>query len=240
VRTNYDILLSLAVTHPYFLSKDPDEPSGFKEVFEDYELMPDAKTGLLMKALKLIVKKINNTWHLLFQTEGPFATTVESLVNKEFFFEMKINNTAFYTATHDDYQHATGEMLWFNSPINSVMVPEKRKVYHPLKFDYTIHHAMRPVNIKVISAKGNELLNETITDVVIKKKEIDLEASGENIYDVVEDTVPPGSLESEKIFAKENDAKGDFYGVVYFKVLPVDVNADANQFQINVTGKITH
>lgn len=233
--TSYEILFSLTVTHPYFLSKDPEAANGYKEAFEDFELVPDKKTIVLMSSLKLTAKKTNNTWNLFFQTAGPFATTVESLVNKEFFFEMKITNDIFYKVTDRDYLQAADEMLWFNSPIDSLMVPEKRKV-QPLKFDYTIHHAMRPVNIKVTTAKGDEVIDDTISDVAVKTDAVNLEALGENIYNINEDTVPPGSLVSEKIFAKEMQGAGAFYGIVYFKVLPVAANAVANSFKINVKG----
>jgi hypothetical protein len=234
---SYDLLLSLTVTHPYFLSKerDADGKYTYNAAFEDFELIPDKKTGALMNSLKLIAKKINNTWNLFFQTAGPFATTAGSLVNKEFFFEMKITNDVFYKVTGSDYLPAPDEMLWFNSPIDSLMVPEKRKVQEPLKFDYTIHHDMRPVNIKVITSKGDEIINDTITDVLVKTDKIDVTAQGENIYNINEDTVPPGSLMNEKIFVKEATAPGSFYGMVYFKVLPVAANA-ANSFKINVKG----
>jgi hypothetical protein len=236
MRTGYDILLSLAITHPYFLSKDPDGEDGYKEVFGDFELVPDKKTIALIKAMKLIPKKNDNTWNLFFQTEGPFATTVDSLINKEFYFEIKINNSTFYMVTNEDYLHGKDEMLWFNYPIDSIMVPEKRGLC-PLQFDYAIHHTVRPVMIKVTTAKGTDIINETITDVTVEKKEIDLAAYGENIYNINEDTVPPGSLKNEKIFAKEARDGGAFYGIVFFKVLPVDVNSTANNFKINIKGK---
>lgn len=223
MRTGYDILLSLTITHSYFLDK----------VFENFELIPDKKTTALLKEQKLITKKRNNNWNLFFQTEGPFATTISSLINKEFLFTLEIKDTFFYDVTNDSYLHDKDEMLYFNSPIDSVMVPEKRKVY-PLKFNYTIHHNARPVNIKLTTAKGTELINDTIIDETILQKEIDLTLNGENIYNITEDTVPPGSLINEKVFAKEISYTDDFYGTVYFKVLPVDVNNSANQFFINV------
>lgn len=235
---SYDILLSLTVTHPAFLSKESDAQGHDKyiDAFEDFKLVPNKQTIALMNTLKLVAKKINNTWNLFFQTAGPFATTVNLLVNKEFLFEMKITNDIFYKVTGDDYLPATDEMLWFNSPIDLLMVPEKRKVQQPLKFDYTIHHDMRPVNIKVITAKGDEVIDDIITDVLVKTDTIDVTARGENIYNINEDTVPPGNLVNEKIFAKEMTGAGAFYGVVYFKVLPVAANAPANSFKINVKG----
>lgn len=236
--TSYDILLSLTVTHPYFKNKEREAERVYKysDAFEGFELVPDKKTMALMSSLKLITKKINNTWNLFFQTAGSFATTVASLVNNEFFFEIKITNDVFYKVTSNDYLQASDEMLWFNSPIDSLMVPEKRKV-QPLKFDYTIHHAMRPVNIKVTTAKGDEVIDDTISDVLVKTDAVDLVALGENIYNINEDTVPPGNLESEKIFVRETQGAGAFYGTVYFKVLAVATNAAANNFRINIKGK---
>jgi hypothetical protein len=72
--------------------------------------------------------------------------------------------------------------------------------------------------------------------VLVKTDKIDVTAQGENIYNINEDTVPPGSLMNEKIFARETQGAGVFYGVVYFKVLPVAANAPANSFKINVKG----
>ena len=223
MRTGYDILLSLTITHAYFSDK----------VFENFELTPDKKTNALINEFKLITKKRNNNWNLFFQTEGPFATKLSSLVNQEFFFTLKISDSFFYAVTKETYLHGKDEMLYFNSPIDSVMFPEKRIVY-PLKFNYTIHHIARPVNIKVTTAKGKELLNDTIMDETVVQKEIDLTSNGENIYNIAEDTVPSGSLENEKIFAKELPDTEPFYGTVYFKVLPIEANNTINHFQINV------
>src|SRR6266487_243829 len=145
MRTGYDILLSLTITHAYFKDK----------MFSGFELNPDKKTRVLINELKLLAKKRDNNWILFFQTEGPFATTLASLVDKEFLFTLKINDSLFYSVTNETYMHGKDEMLFFNSPINSVMVPEKRKVYL-LKFNYTIHHLIRPVNIRITTAKGTE------------------------------------------------------------------------------------
>ena len=169
---------------------------------------------------------------MFFRTEGPYATTNESLLNKEFLFTLKINDPFFYSITDDAYLPGKNEMLYFNSPLDSVIVPEKRRVC-PLKFDYTIHHALRPVNIKVTNARGTELLNDTIIEETVKSKEIDLSENGENIYNISEDTVPPVNLEHEKLFARERITSDPFYGSVYFKVLPVEANPAANQYQIN-------
>jgi len=223
MRIAYDILISLTITHPYFSDK----------VLEGFELEPDTKTTLLLKELKLITKKRINSWYLLFQTDGPFATKLSSLVDKEFLFTLLMTESSFYSITDDSYLPGHLEMLFFNSPINSIMIPEKRKVY-PLKFNYVIHHAVRPVNFKVTTAKGKELLNEVITDKAVTQKEIDLTPNGENIYNIAEDTVPAGSLENEKIFAKEDINAGPFYGTVYFKILPVLANDAVNHFRINV------
>jgi hypothetical protein len=222
MRTAYDILLSLTINHQFFSDR----------VFENFELIPDKKTNALINDLKLIAKKQTNNWNLFFQTDGPFATTHASLSNKEFLFTLKINDSFFYSITDETYLHGKDEMLFFNSPLNSVIVPEKRKVY-PLRFNYAIHHIVRPVNIKLTTSKGTELLNDTIIDANVKNKEIDLTGNGENIYNISEDTVPPGSLENEKIFAREMINTEPFYGTVYFKVLPVDANPVANQYQIN-------
>lgn len=223
MRTGYDILLSLTVTHDYFINK----------VFDGFELMPDKKTSTLINGFRLITKRSSNTWNLFFQTEGPFAATTASLAGKEFYFEFKISDSFFYTITKQSYLHGKDEMLYFNSPIDAVMIPEKRKVY-PLKFNYSVHHTIRPVNIKVTTAKGEDLLHDTITDSNIVQKEIDLTPNGENIYNIAEDTIPAGSLENVKIFAKENPDTGSYYGTVYFKVLPAGVNNAANHLLINV------
>lgn len=222
MRTSYDILLSLTVNHLFFADK----------VFENFELIPEKKTYGLINDLKLIIKKKNNNWSLLFQSEGPFATTQSSLVNKEFLFTIKINDPFFYSITDETYLHGKDEMLFFNSPLNSVIVPEKRKVY-ALKFDYKIHHDIRPVKLIVSNAKGTELLNETFVDANIKTREINLTENGENIYNISEDTVPPLSIETEKIYAKEKIGDEPFYGTVYFKILAANANALANEYKIN-------
>ena len=218
--TAYDILISLTVNHKYFSDKK----------FEGFELVPDKKTYALINDLRLLTKKIGNNWFLLFQTEGIFAVDPSALANKEFLFSLKIDDSFFYSVTNEDYLHGSNEMLFFNSTIDNEIVPEKRKVY-PLKFNYSIHHSVRPVNIIVTSSRGAELLNDTITDLNVKDKEIDLTVNGENIYNISEDTVPPGSLDSEKIFAKEMIGDNSFYGTVYFKVIAG--NPQANKYQIN-------
>jgi len=221
MRTTYDILLSLTVTHSFFSDK----------MFESFELVPDRKTAFLVNNFKLISKKQKNKWNLFLQTEGPFATTLTSLINKEFWFTFQITDTSFYSITNKSYLPSAGEMLFFDSPINAVVIPEKRKIYS-LKFSYTIQHQQRPVNIRVTTAKGVELINDTIIDASAKQKQIDLSTNGENIYNISEDTVPPRNLENEKIFAKEYPADESFYGVIYFKILPVDANT-GNQYQVN-------
>jgi|SRR5688572_21563156 len=220
--TAYDILLSLTINHLYFSDK----------VFENFELIPNKKTNQLINDLKLVTKKQKNNWTLFFQTEGPFATTHELLNNKEFSFTLKINDPFFYSITDDAYLHDKDEMFYFNSPLNSVIVPEKRKVY-PLKFNYFIHHIVRPINIKVTNYKGSELINDVIIESAVKEKEINIVQSGENIYNISEDTVPASSLVTEKIFAREMANDQPFYGTVFFKVLPTDTNPVANQYQIN-------
>jgi hypothetical protein len=222
MRIAYDILLSLTIDHFYFSDK----------VFEGFALVPNNRTKALINDLKLITGKKNNCWNMFFRTEGPFATTHDSLLNKEFLFMLKINDPFFYSITDGAYLPGREEILHFNSTLNSVIVPEKRKVC-PLKFDYTIHRAMRPVNIKVTNSRGTELLNDTITQETVKTREIDLSDNGENIYNISEDTVPPGSLENEKLFAKENVNGEPFYGTVYFKVLRVDTDPRVNQYEIN-------
>ena len=222
MRTSYDMLLSLTINHLYFSDK----------IFEGFELIPEKKTTRLINNLKLIPKKRSNNWYLLFQTEGPFAATQASLVSTEFLFTLKISEPSFYSITDETYLHEKDEMLFFNSPLNSVIVPEKRKVY-PLKFDYKIHHDARPVKIILSNARGTELINDTIIDTNVKSREIDLTINGENIYNISEDTVPPVSSENQKIYAKQITGNEPLYGAVYFKVLPQDVNAPTNQYKIN-------
>src|SRR5580765_5888889 len=163
MRTAYDILLSLTVTHSFFSDK----------MFESFELVPDSKTASIISNLKLISKRQKNRWNLFLQTEGPFATTVAALVNKEFWFTFKITDSSFYSITNKSYLPGAGEMLFFDSSINSVIIPEGRKIYS-LKFSYTIQHQQRPVNIRVTSSKGVELINDTIIDAAIKQEQIDL------------------------------------------------------------------
>lgn len=229
MRTAYDILLSLTLNHLYFSDK----------VFENFELIPDKKTKRLINDLRLLPKKQKNNWSLFFQTEGPFATTHELLINKEFFFTLNISDPFFYNITSDDYLHEKGKMFSFNSPLNLEIVPEKRKIVPeerevlPIIFNYTIHEVVRPVNIKVIDYKGKELINDVVIESTVKEKKIDLTESGENIYNISEDTVPASNLLLEKIYAKEVINDDLFYGTVYFKVLSIDADPLANQYEIN-------
>jgi hypothetical protein len=220
MRTAYDILISLTVNHKYF----------YDNRFDGFELTPDMKTNTLINDLKLLTKKSSNNWFLLFQTEGTFAVDPLVLVNKEFLFSIEIKDSFFYSVTDEAYQHGNNEMLFFNSTIDDQIVPEKRKIY-PLKFNYSIHHSVRPVNIVVTNSKGSELLNDTITDVTVRNKEIDLTINGENIYNISEDTVPAGSLTNERVFAKEVTGDNSFYGMVYFKIIAA--NPIAGKYQIN-------
>lgn len=220
MRTAYDILVSLTVNHKYFSDKR----------FDGFELIPDRKTNSLINDLRLLTKKSGNSWFLLFQTQGVFAIDPLVLVNKEFLFSLEIKDSFFYSVTDEAYQHGNNEMLFFNSTIDEQIVPEKRKVY-PLKFNYSIHHSVRPVNIVVTSSKGSELLNDTITEASVVDKEIDLTVNGENIYNISEDTVPAGSLTNERVFAKDVTGDNSFYGMVYFKI--IGANPIAAKYQIN-------
>jgi len=227
MRTAYDILISLTVTHSFFSDK----------VFDTFELRSDNNTGKLIKQLKLVTKKTGNTWNMFFQTEGPFSGSMASFINKEFWFSFKITDTSFYGITDESYLPGKSEMLYFNSPINSVMVPEKRKVY-PLKLAYKIHHeAVRPVSIKVTTAKGVQLYSYLVIDPVQDKQDMDLTTNGQGIYNIAEDTVPAGNLEQEKIFAKETEDNEPLYGMVYFKILPIEDNVLSNQYQIKFQPK---
>jgi hypothetical protein len=218
MRTAYEILISLTVSHKYFSDKG----------FNGFELIPDRKTNTLINDLRLLTKKSRNNWFLLFQTEGVFAVDPFVLVNKEFLFSLEIKDNFFYSVTDEAYQHGNNEMLFFNSTIDEQIVPEKRKVY-PLRFNYSIHHSVRPVNITVTNAKGSELLNDTITDLTVKDREIDLTVNGENIYNISEDSVPAGSLTNERLFAKEVTGDNTFYGMVYFKIITADPMASKYQ-----------
>ncbi len=222
MRTAYEILLSITIRHFHY----PDR------VFESFELVPNKKTSEIIKDFRLVTKKKNNNWSLFFQTEGPFATLPASFIDKEFLFELKILDSFFFSITDASYLHGNDEILFFNSPLNSIIIPEKREV-RSLKFNYSIHHLVRPVNIKVTTAKGAELMNEVLIDPRVKEKEIDLTANGENIYNISEDAIPAGSAETEKIFAREGIDDNFFYGLVYLKILPADADADVNAYQIN-------
>ena len=216
----YDILLSLTISHDYFTSM----------LFEDFELVPNEKTNKILNEFRLFTKKNSNTWNLFFQKEGPCATTVDALADKEFWFALKINNSLFYSVTDDSYMNGKGELLYFNFSIDAEKIPERRKI-RPLKFAYSINRDMRPVNIKLTTSK-KVIFDDRIDDPQQKSRDVDLTNEGENAYDITEDNIPPRNLQLEQMFAKEG-FKGDFfYGTVYFKILPVNEKAAANQYSI--------
>ncbi len=222
MKVTYDILFSLKITHDYFSDK----------VFEDFEIIANKATNVLIKEFRLFSKKTGNTWNLFFQSEGPFATTPLALINKEFLFTLKIKDSSFYAITNETYLNGKDEMLYFNSPLDAVLTPEKRKVY-PLKFNYVIHHLARPVNLKVTNSKGTEIINEVISDEDKRRTGIDLTVHGENVYTISEDSIPPNSLENEEIFSKEGNDDDPFYGAIYFKVLPANDDVVSKEYQIN-------
>lgn len=232
MRVAYNILLSLTITHSYYRKKDPAAPGGYEEAFDDFELVADNRTASLIKEYRMVAKKINNSWHLFFQAEGPFAEVAGSFAGKEFVFELIIKDSAFYTITSDDYLHGNEEMFWFSAPIETTLIPEKRKVYAPLQFDYTIHKQLRPVTVKLSTAKGRLIKSETITDTGKLAMNIDLTKEGQNIYDINEEGQPP--VMHEKIFAGEVMHTDSFYGMICFKVLPPGDDGKGNEFNLHI------
>ena len=209
MRTRYDILISMHVEHKYFSDK----------YFDAFELRPDDKTKRSIQQLGLLVKKIQNTWYMLYQSEGPWKTNPDTLLNKEFTFIFNISDSGFEQYTSADLIPKPKGIQFFAATIDNNFFSSSRYI-ESVKFDYNIQHTERPINIKLKKFKGDVLNDVAIVEPVVKKHPFDVTATGEQAYDISENTLPITDERKREIFVSKDYFKNRFYGMVYFKVFP--------------------
>ncbi|HEV8273862.1 MAG TPA: hypothetical protein VGQ04_21265 [Chitinophagaceae bacterium] len=219
MRTRYDVLISVHVEHKYFTDR----------FFDSFELKPDKKTKTSIQYFGLLVKKIRNNWFLLYQSDGPRKTDTEALVNKEFVFILDIKDNAFDQYTNPDLIPKSKSIQFYAATIDNKFFSSSRFIEAPV-FDYTIQHSERPVNIKLKKFKGEVLKDAAIIESSQKKYTFDLTATGEQAYDISENTLPPTDERKREIFVHESYFNDPFYGMLYFKVVQADKNT--NQYNL--------
>lgn len=209
MRTRYDILISMQVEHKYFADK----------YFDAFELKPDDHTKKTIIQLGLLTKKVQNTWYLLYQSEGPWKTNPETLLNKEFTFIFNINDSGFEQYTSSDVIPKPDAIQFYAATIDNKFFSSSRYV-ESAKFDYNIQHSERPINIKLKKFKGEVLKDVAVVEPAAKKYEFDVSATGEQPYDISENTLPITDERKREIFVFKNYFNNRFYGMIYFKVFP--------------------
>jgi|GEM_PF-4757110 len=225
MRIRYDILASATLSHTYFVDNK----------FEDFEIIPVGQTRVLMDQFGLLQVKQGGKWYLLYRSKGPKAEPFESFLNKEAQFILKITNADFYNITLPGYLPVQRKNTAFIvSRIDNTALPAMRDV-HAFKFSYEIKSNARPVSVLHKKFSGEILLNKTIIDPEEKKVELDVTTSGEYAYDINEQVLPDSSS-PEIYYASEIYFSTPFYGIIYFKIVPVN-DANSNHYEIKFEKK---
>jgi hypothetical protein len=217
MRTRYDILISLRIEHEYFVHINKKGEKEF--AFDAFELTPDAVTETSLRNAGLLVKKSKNNWFLLYQKIGPWKTNMEDLVNKEFVFRFSILDSSFAQYTKADFIPKVKSIQFYASTIDQKFFSSSRYIEMPL-FDYDIQHTERPVNLKLKKFKGEILKDASVTEPSEKKYPFDVSKTGEQAYDISENTLPLTNEMNREIFVYKNYFNAPFYGMIYFKVFP--------------------
>jgi hypothetical protein len=199
----------MQVEHKYFADN----------YFDAFELKPDSNTTRSIQQFGLLTKKIQNTWYLFYQSEGPRKTDPELLVNKEFTFIFNINDSGFEQYTNSDLVPKPNAIQFYAATIDNKFFSSSRFI-EQAKFDYSIQHTDRPVNIKLKKFKGEVLKDIAVVEPAVKQYSFDVSATGEQPYDISENTLPITDERKREIFVFKNYFKDRFYGMIYFKVFP--------------------
>lgn len=220
MKIRYDILISMHVEHKYFTDK----------FFDAFELTPDEKTKQTIQRLGLLTKKSSNNWFLLYQTDGPWKTTVDALINKELTFILNIRDNSFEQYTSDDLISKSKAIQFYAATIDNQFFSSSRFI-EPMAFDYSIQHTERPVNIKLKKLKGEVLKDVAIVEPSTKVYPFDVTVTGEQAYDISENTLPLTDERKREIFVYKSYFNDRFYGMVYFKVFPA-VSVNSNRYNL--------
>jgi len=220
MKIRYDILLSVNVEHKYFIDK----------FFDAFELTPDEKTKRSIRGLGLLVKKIRNNWFLLYQSAGPRKTTMDALINNEFTFILNIRDNSFEQYTSPDLIPKAEAIQFYAATIDNQFFSSSRFI-EPMAFDYSIQHTERPVNIKLKKFKGEVLKDVAIVEPSTKAYSFDVTVTGEQAYDISENTLPSTDERKREIFVFKSYFNDRFYGLVYFKVLPA-AGENSNRYNL--------
>ena len=215
MKTRYDILISVHVEHKYFTDR----------FFDSFELKPDKKTKTSIQYYGLLVKKIRDHWFLLYQSDGPRKTSTDALLNKEFVFILDIKDNAFNQYTNPDFIPKSKAIQFYAATIDNKFFSSSRFIEAPV-FDYTIQHSERPVNLKLKKFKGEVLVDAAIVEPSKKVYSFDVMTTGEQAYDISENTLPVTEEKKREILVNENYFNDRFYGMLYFKVIAADGNAN--------------
>jgi len=215
MKTRYDILISVLIEHKHFSDR----------FFDAFELKPDKKTKTSIQRFGLLEKKIRNTWFLLYQSVGPRKTNVDALMHKEFTFILDIKDNGFEQYTSSSVIPQPNAIQFFAATIDNQFFSSPRFIENTI-FDYTIQHTERPVNIKLKKLKGEVLKDTSIIEPTIKTYTFDLTTTGEQAYDISENTLPFTDEKKREIFVHEGYFNDPFYGMLYFQVFQADENTN--------------
>lgn len=213
MKTRYDVLISVHVEHNYFSDK----------VFDAFELSPDENTKKTIRHFGLMTKKILNNWFLFYQSEGPRKTDANALLDQDFTFVLDIMDSGFAQYTKADLIPKTSAIEFYAAAINNQFISSIRFIEYK-KFNYTLQHTERPVNIKLKKFKGDVLVDAAIVEPSIKTYAFDVTATGDQAYDISENTLPATDEKKREIYVYENYFNNRFYGLLYLKVFPPGAN----------------
>ena len=199
----------MQVEHKYFADK----------YFDAFELRPDEHTKRSITQFGLLTKKVQNSWYLLYQSEGPWKTNLETLLNKEFTFIFDINDSGFEQYTSADLIPKPKAIQFYAATIDNKFYSSSRFI-EQAKFIYNIQHTDRPINMKLKKFKGEVLEDVAVVEPAVKEYVFDVSATGEQAYDISENTLPTTDERKREIFVFKNYFNNRFYGMIYFKVFP--------------------
>jgi hypothetical protein len=220
MRTRYEPLISMQVDHNYF----PDK------FFDAFELIPVENTRQAIRQQGLLARKSRNNWFLFYQSEGPRKTDIDTLLDKEFTFIIKISDSSFSQYTNADAIPVSAAIQFYAATIDNRFFSTSRFI-EEVKFDYTIQHTERPVNLKLQLFKGDVLKDVAVVEPSVKTYSFDVSATGEQAYDISENTLPITEEKKREIFVYKNYLSDRFYGMIYFKVFPAEA-ANSNRYTL--------
>lgn len=147
----FDTLLTLGIAHGYYTAG-----------CRDIAYIPSADTVAACQSRRLLVRVLEGQLHVLVET-GP-AGPLADLAGTTLRFGLKIATPVFATVTDLQLDPAAPLLLFDNSAAPTQLAAAAPARLVPPRFSHTISDAARPCTLRLTTAAGAALAQETIED----------------------------------------------------------------------------